>query len=63
MALPKRRHSHARTRLRRSHDGLTAPIISTCSACGEPKLAHRLCAVCGSYKSRTVVRLEEDILE
>jgi large subunit ribosomal protein L32 len=63
MALPKRRHSHARTRLRRSHDGLTAPTISTCSKCGESKLPHRLCSSCGSYKSRTVVRLEEDVLE
>ncbi|MEN8135721.1 MAG: 50S ribosomal protein L32 [Thermodesulfobacteriota bacterium] len=63
MALPKRRQSHSRTRLRRSHDALTGPTISTCSSCGEPKLPHRLCSSCGSYKSRTVVQLEEDFLE
>ncbi|HEX9715056.1 MAG TPA: 50S ribosomal protein L32 [Desulfurivibrionaceae bacterium] len=57
MALPKRRHSHARTRIRRSHDALCGVTVSTCSACGEPKLPHRLCPGCGSYKGRTVVKL------
>lgn len=60
MALPKRRHSHCRTRLRRSHDALTRMTVSTCAACGEPKLPHRLCASCGAYKGRTVVKLNEE---
>ena len=58
MALPKRRHSHARTRKRRAHDALTKPTIATCAECGEPKLPHRLCSGCGSYKGRTVVKLD-----
>ena len=57
MALPKRRHSHRRTRIRRSHDALSGVTVATCSACGEPKLPHRLCPGCGSYKGRTVVKL------
>jgi len=61
MALPKRRHSHSRTRKRRSHDSLIAPNVVECSECGEPKLAHRLCGGCGKYKSRTVIRLEEEL--
>jgi len=60
MALPKRRHSHCRTRLRRAHDALCKPTIATCSECGEPKLPHRLCPGCGSYKGRTVVKLTEE---
>ncbi|MEJ2032638.1 MAG: 50S ribosomal protein L32 [Deltaproteobacteria bacterium] len=63
MALPKRRHSRARTRKRRSHDALTAPAIATCPECGEPKLPHRLCSGCGIYKGRTVINLGEDELE
>lgn len=63
MALPKRRHSRSRTRIRRSHDGLTAPGISTCSECGEPKLPHRLCSGCGSYKGRKVIDLGEEDLD
>lgn len=61
MALPKRRHSHSRTRKRRSHDALTAPKIVSCSSCGEPKQPHRLCGSCGTYKDRSVIRLEEDL--
>jgi len=61
MALPKRRHSRSRTRKRRSHDFLTAPNVLECSNCGEPKLAHRLCGGCGTYKGRTVIQLEEEL--
>ncbi len=61
MALPKRRHSHARTRRRRSHDALKAPGISTCSECGEPKQAHRLCPSCGMYKGRSVFSLDAEL--
>ena len=61
MALPKRRHSHSRTRKRRSHDALKAPGVSLCANCGEPKEPHRLCASCGTYKGRTVFSLDADI--
>jgi large subunit ribosomal protein L32 len=61
VALPKRRHSHSRTRKRRSHDALKAPNIAECSECGEPKLPHRLCGGCGTYKNRTVIHLEEEL--
>ncbi|PID41226.1 MAG: 50S ribosomal protein L32 [Proteobacteria bacterium] len=61
MALPKRRHSHSRTRKRRSHDALTAPGIMVCQDCGEPKEPHKLCGSCGKYNKRAVYVLEEDI--
>ncbi|MCL2789912.1 MAG: 50S ribosomal protein L32 [Desulfobulbus sp.] len=60
MALPKRRHSHSRTRLRRSHDALTKPSVGQCPKCGEPKMRHQLCGGCGTYKGRSVLNLEED---
>jgi large subunit ribosomal protein L32 len=60
MALPKRRHSHSRTRTRRAHDFLTAPTVSTCDKCGEPKLPHRLCPNCGAYKGRSVIKLDQE---
>ena len=63
MALPKRRHSHSRTRKRRANDALRKPTVATCGECGEPKLPHRLCSSCGSYKGRTVIRLDEDDLD
>lgn len=61
MALPKRRHSRSRTRLRRSHDALTATGLSICSECGEPKQPHRLCGNCGTYKGRTVYSLDAEV--
>jgi len=61
VALPKRRHSHSRTRKRRSHDALTPTSVSSCPKCGEPKLSHRLCGGCGTYKDRTVIKFEEEL--
>lgn len=63
MALPKRRHSHSRTRTRRAHDFLTAVNVSNCPECGEPKQPHRLCGGCGKYHGRTVVQFEEAVAE
>jgi len=63
MALPKRRQSHSRTRKRRSHDALTPPSVATCPECGEPKLPHRLCGGCGTYKGRAVVQFEDEDFE
>lgn len=61
MALPKHRHSHSRTHKRRAHDFLTAPNVMRCPECGEPKLRHRLCGGCGTYRGRSVIKLDEDM--
>jgi large subunit ribosomal protein L32 len=59
MPNPKRRHSKARTSKRRAHDHLTAPGLSLCPNCHEPKLAHRVCPKCGFYKGKQVIGVEE----
>ena len=59
MANPKRRHSKARRDKRRSHDALSAPGLSTCDNCGEPKLPHRVCTSCGHYKGREVIEVDD----
>jgi len=61
MALPKRRHSHSRTRKRRAHDALRRPQVMACSECGEPKLPHRICGSCGTYRGRSFVRMAEEL--
>jgi large subunit ribosomal protein L32 len=61
MALPKRRHSHSRTRKRRSHDFLTAPSVGRCPECGEPKMPHQLCSGCGKYKGKTIYQLGDEL--
>jgi large subunit ribosomal protein L32 len=60
MALPKRRHSKSRTGKRRAHDALTAPSLSVCPQCHEPKLPHFVCPSCGTYRGRKVAVLEEE---
>ncbi|MBN1254531.1 MAG: 50S ribosomal protein L32 [Deltaproteobacteria bacterium] len=59
MALPKRRTSKARRDRRRSHDRLTSVNLSLCPQCHEPKMPHRVCPHCGTYKGKEVVEVEE----
>ncbi len=60
MAVPKRRTSRARRDKRRSHDAAPLPPRSNCPQCGEPKLPHRVCANCGTYRGRTLIQTDED---
>jgi large subunit ribosomal protein L32 len=54
MAVPKKRHSHARTHIRRSHQALKPPKPVLCSHCKQPMVAHRVCANCGYYAGMEV---------
>jgi len=60
MAVPKRRTSKAKRDKRRSHDGLGTPVSSKCPQCDAPKLPHRVCPNCGSYRGRTVIETDEE---
>ncbi|HIF98751.1 MAG TPA: 50S ribosomal protein L32 [Myxococcales bacterium] len=60
MAVPKQKTSKSRRDKRRSHDGLAAPPRSTCPQCGAPKVPHRICGSCGSYKGRTLIEMDQD---
>ena len=59
MPNPKRRHSKARRDKRRAHDHLTAPGLSLCPNCQEPKQPHRVCPRCGFYKGKQVIEVAE----
>jgi len=59
MALPKRRHSRARGRKRRTHWKLTAPNVVECPQCHQPKLSHHICPQCGFYKGEVVITPKE----
>ncbi|MCP3942255.1 MAG: 50S ribosomal protein L32 [Desulfobacteraceae bacterium] len=54
MAVPKQKSSKARGRKRRTHYKLTAPTISVCPECQEPKLPHAACPECSTYKGRSI---------
>ncbi len=55
MPLPKRRHSRARGRRRRTHWTLSAPAVVECNHCHQPKLSHHICPNCGYYRDMEVV--------
>ncbi len=55
MANPKNRTSRTRKRLRRANYKTTAPTISACPQCHEPKLPHVVCGNCGFYNGREVI--------
>ena len=56
MAVPKRKTSPSRRNMRRSHHALTAQAHADCPKCGEPKRPHHVCASCGHYDDREVVK-------
>ncbi|MCS7238556.1 MAG: 50S ribosomal protein L32 [Thermoguttaceae bacterium] len=59
MAVPKRRHSNARTGSRRAHDALKPKQLVLCGKCSKPTLPHRVCPNCGYYMGRTVEEKEK----
>lgn len=60
MAVPKKRVSRTRRDKRRSSVWkLDAPAFSKCTQCGELKMPHRVCPLCGYYKGREVVKIED----
>jgi large subunit ribosomal protein L32 len=59
MALPKKKTSKARRDKRRSHDKLTPRSLSLCPQCHEPKLPHRVCPHCGTYKGKEIIEVAE----
>lgn len=55
MAVPKKKMSRSRTRQRKAAWKVEAPQTNRCPQCGAPKLSHRVCPECGSYKGREVI--------
>lgn len=55
MAVPKRRVSKTRKRMRRTHYKLTAKQTVICPNCGAEIRPHRVCTHCGFYKGKEVI--------
>jgi len=55
MAVPQRRTSKTRKRLRRTHFKLSARGLVTCPHCGEMIQPHRVCPHCGYYDGKAIV--------
>ncbi len=59
MAVPKRRTSKSRKRLRRGHHSGAGIRPQACPRCGSPKLPHRVCDSCGYYRGKKQVEVED----
>jgi large subunit ribosomal protein L32 len=59
MAVPKRRHSNARTGTRRAHNAKTPKQLLYCEQCSTPVPPHTVCPKCGHYGGRKIVETKE----
>ena len=55
MAVPQRRISKTRKRLRRTHFKLSVTGLVTCPQCGAMIKAHHVCPKCGYYAGKAVL--------
>lgn len=64
MAVPQRRTSKTRKRLRRTHFKLSAKGLVACPHCGEMIQPHKVCPFCGYYNGKLIapkkVKKEDD---
>lgn len=58
-AVPKRKLSRRRRGNRRSHQALQPTALVECPQCHEPRLPHRVCPHCGTYRGMEVVKVKE----
>lgn len=60
MAVPFRRTSKTKKRMRRTHLKKALPGVITCPKCGAPIKAHRACPECGYYNGKEVVPAKKE---
>ena len=57
MAVPARRTSKTKKRMRRTHLKKELGCVTTCPNCGSVIKPHRACLKCGSYKGKEVIEV------
>ncbi len=60
MAVPFRRTSKTKKRMRRTHLKKEVGALTTCSKCGATLRPHRACTKCGNYKDKEVLKVKSD---
>ena len=63
MAVPKRKKSKSRIRMRRSQLKIGSPNLRPCPRCGAYVMSHRVCSECGSYKGQIVIEPSVKVTE
>ena len=60
MAVPFRKVSKTRKRMRRTHYKIDANATTLCPKCGADVRPHRVCPKCGNYKGKEVIKKTEE---
>lgn len=60
MSVPAKRRSGGNKRRRASHFALKKVKTVLCKRCQRPKLPHQVCAFCGTYKNKEVLKSKLD---
>ncbi|ETZ05172.1 50S ribosomal protein L32 [Holospora undulata] len=61
VAVPKKRTSYSRQRMRRSHDHVKIHPVGTCKNCGKNRFPHHMCLECGYYNGRKVITTKTEL--
>ncbi|HAM88258.1 TPA: 50S ribosomal protein L32 [Candidatus Falkowbacteria bacterium] len=59
MSVPSSRNTSSSSGRRRSHHALKQTVLKVCPTCKKAVAAHEVCAFCGQYKGREVVKIKE----
>ncbi len=59
MAVPFRRTSKTKKRMRRTHLKKDTPQMTSCPNCGAQLKPHRACTHCGYYKNEQVIPMQK----
>ena len=59
MAVPFRKVSKTRGRMIRTQEKMSATGTTKGTKCGAEVIQHRVCAACGTYKGKEVIKKEE----
>lgn len=60
MAVPRKKVTNSKRKMRRSHDAIRSPAFQECSNCGELHRPHHVCPSCGYYSGRQVIDVAEE---
>lgn len=63
MAVPKRRKSKSKVRMRRANKQIAAPGLRPCPKCGAYVQPHRVCPECMHYKGILVAEKKVKVTE
>jgi large subunit ribosomal protein L32 len=63
VAVPKRKKSKSKSRMRRANEAIGAPNLRPCPRCGAYVLPHRVCPECYHYKGQLIMEKTVKIKE